>query len=286
MLPEGFIADGCWHDTTAVFLCTSSFPSDSEPMLNFILDYDLCGDLDIDGITVQQIPTPLLAYTPDSSTQFGTVYLGDTSAACPVILHSVGTNVVNITGISWQNDSGMFIIDPSTWTETINPGDSLRLSVTFVPTRVGTFSDTLVITSNANNYPVIRLFFSGTGQYVPPAIPQNLLIQTVGHDARLSWDPVSTTIYGTPITPDVYVVEYSENAGGPFYYLNFVGNAVTTFTHTGVLLYGNSGNPANHMFYRVKAVKSYRSNITEQLSHFHTSGQLTWDEVSKSLETR
>jgi hypothetical protein len=286
MLPEDFIGDNCWHDISAVFTCTTDHPSESEPMLHIIFNYGSGGDLDLDDLALEFTPTSRLTCTPATGQAFGALYLGDMSFPHVVTLRSTGSDTLNVAGVSWSNNTGMFPVDPASWPAQIVPGDSLRFSVRFVPTRTATFTDTLVITTDAANQPAIRLPFSGTGQFAAPSVPQNMLIALSDNNAVITWNPVTTTIQGTPLTPDAYVVEYSENEAGAFYYLGFTPYTSTIFTHSNVLLYGNGGNPANHMFYRVKAVKQSRAGLVDRLINFHLTSRMTWEEVSKAVEEK
>ncbi|MDZ4121310.1 MAG: Ser-Thr-rich GPI-anchored membrane family protein, partial [Candidatus Cloacimonadaceae bacterium] len=48
--------------------------------------------------------------------------------------------------------------------------------------------------------------------YVPPQAPTGVNVNTTnGIDAIITWQPVTETIYYTPITPDGYIVLYNES---------------------------------------------------------------------------
>jgi hypothetical protein len=116
--------------------------------------------------------------------------------------------------------------------------------------------------------------------YVPPAEPQGITVDTSnGTDAILSWQPVTLTIYNTPITPDGYIVLYNEtpNEDDQFYY--FLGRSFsTTYTHHDVTEF------RSQMFYRVIAYKNFRSEGIAQLEIRAKSKKLFWREVCNILQ--
>lgn len=89
---------------------------------------------------------------------------------------------------------------------------------------------------------------SFTIAYLPPRTPQNVIAQVSGtSDLIISWDAVTETIHGTPITPDGYIIRFSRTPydGSSF---NFLGSTDgTSITHYNVA--GFEGQ----MFYRVSA---------------------------------
>ena len=84
-----------------------------------------------------------------------------------------------------------------------------------------------------------------TVEYVPPAPPSDVQVDILYPDAVISWTAVDTTIFGTPITPDGYVVYYNEFQDDRYYFLAFTTN--TSHTHYNVAQF------ADQMFYRVVA---------------------------------
>ncbi len=100
--------------------------------------------------------------------------------------------------------------------------------------------------------------------YVPPAAPLGLNIDTSnGIDAVITWQPVTQTIYNTPITPDGYIVLYNESPyefDEHFYYFLWDVTAGTSFTHGGVM------RRRGEMFYRVIAYKDYNGRMADILS--------------------
>jgi hypothetical protein len=95
--------------------------------------------------------------------------------------------------------------------------------------------------------------------YVPPAAPENLSVDISNNvDAVITWDPVTQTIYGTPITPDGYIVLYNESPyeyDEHFYYFLWDVTSGTTFTHPRVAQH------RDQMYYRVVAYKDYENRL-------------------------
>ena len=95
--------------------------------------------------------------------------------------------------------------------------------------------------------------------YVPPAAPENLNVDISNNvDAVITWDPVTQTIYGTPITPDGYIVLYNESPyehDEHFYYFLWDVTSGTSFTHPRVAQH------RDQMFYRVVAYKDYENRL-------------------------
>ncbi len=141
--------------------------------------------------------------------------------------------------------------------------------------------------------------------YVPPAQPQNLVIDVSdGQNAVLSWQPVTTTIYGTPLTPDCYIIRYSgmpQSDDVPYFFLGISSDS--TFTHPNVVEF------SDFMFYQVAAWVDHEDRLAELLevlrepsspdpfSHRWEKGNsddycypmlsrepITWEELLKTVE--
>lgn len=100
--------------------------------------------------------------------------------------------------------------------------------------------------------------------YVPPAAPGNVSVDISNNvDAVITWDPVTQTIYGTPILPDGYIVLYNESPyeeNEHFYYYLWDVTTGTIFTHVGVAQH------RDQMYYRVVAYKDYDGRLTNILA--------------------
>jgi len=99
-----------------------------------------------------------------------------------------------------------------------------------------------------------------TIESVPPASPSNVQIEITGYDVLLSWCEVDTTIFGTPIDVDFYLVYGSYN---PYNDFMFVGaTSDTTFIQNYVtLLY-------DQMFYRVESFVGTREELEDYVERY------------------
>ena len=111
---------------------------------------------------------------------------------------------------------------------------------------------------------------------VPPAPPTNVLINISEEDVIISWTEVDSTIFGTPINPDGYIILHSENPYSEFNYLNFTPD--TTYTHTYVAEF------RDQMFYQVVAYINYSREQIEYLVGLNNSqDKIKWIDVKRKL---
>jgi len=119
--------------------------------------------------------------------------------------------------------------------------------------------------------------------YVPPAAPDSVSIDTSNSvDAVLSWTPVVTTIYGSPIIPDGYIVLYNETpyTDEQFYYYH--GETTNTcYTHY------NVARRRDQMFYRIVAFKDYDGRLASILScnRRDEANPRLWSDILDELKT-
>lgn len=120
--------------------------------------------------------------------------------------------------------------------------------------------------------------------YVPPATPEGVMVDISNNvDAVISWQPVSQTIYGSPIVPDGYIVLYNETPyedDDNFYYYLWDVATDTSFTHGGV---------ARHraqMYYRVVAYKDIAGRMAEILAEAKSSNntKLSFAEIKHAMQ--
>jgi PKD repeat protein len=193
---------------------------------------------------------PELIVTP-LSINIDNVYLGSQSTPSLLLCRNVGTETLNITSLAFQQANSPFQVPEYMYPIEIAEGDSSVIPITFSPLVAGLVSDSLFIFNDSMNLPIATVLLTGTGEYVPPAPPGNVNIVMNGYDAVISWDAVTQTIFGTPITPDYYLVFYNglPDPEGPYYY-HGLSNTLQ-YTHHQVGLH------ADHMFYHVIAYKYY-----------------------------
>jgi hypothetical protein len=99
--------------------------------------------------------------------------------------------------------------------------------------------------------------------YVPPAEPQGVNIDISNEvDAAITWQAVTQTIYGTPITPDGYIILYNESpyeSDEHFYYFLAMTTGLS-YTHQYVARF------REQMFYSIIAFKDYDRSLAAILA--------------------
>jgi hypothetical protein len=119
-------------------------------------------------------PNPVINVTPNTI-DFGTVNVSQSSTRTVTITNAGGAPLV-ITAIG--DPTGPFtIINKPALPVTIQPGQSIQLSVRFTPTAATVFLNSLTITSNDPGQPVATVTLIGQGAGVPvPDIQVNKLL--------------------------------------------------------------------------------------------------------------
>jgi len=197
--------------------------------------------------------TPRIELLSASSLNYGVVYLGDTSPAQTVEVKNSGTAPLTISSVSFHEASSQFALAENNLPLVVPVDGTAELQIVFIPTTNATVSDRLYINSDASNDPDLAVRLAGTGEYVPPAAVEGVEVAIVGTDAVITWLPVTETIYGTPITPDRYVVLYNETPYEDDHFYYYLDNTTElSYAHHDVALFRDA------MFYRVVAVKFYR----------------------------
>jgi hypothetical protein len=148
-----------------------------------------------------------LAVTPVSA-DFGSVTVGTSKTQSATLVASGSSVTVSSASVTDTEFSLSGIAFPVT----IPAGQSLPLTLTFVPRASGTAAATLAFSSNATNSAAENL--AGTG-VAPPQ-----------HSVDLSWDPVSAVVG--------YNVYRGSQSGGPYSKINPVLDGSTTFSDTTV----------------------------------------------------
>lgn len=236
-------------------------------------------ELKTDYITV--LPSvPEIELLSAASLHYGVVYLGDVSAVQSIEVKNSGGAPLSIDSVSFLLTGSPFALSDSSLPIVLAPDETAILNVVFAPLASGAVSDSIYIHSNADNMPVLAIGLRGTGEYVPPAAVGAPAVQILGNDAIITWEAVTETIYGSPITPDGYIVLYNETPyedENYYYFLNFVPE--TSYTHTFVALFRPS------MFYRVVAVKFYRESEREAVAGLRNGeDRITWKELKERMQ--
>ncbi len=82
----------------------------------------------------------------------------------------------------------------------------------------------------------------------PLPAPSDVVVQLIGNDMRISWQPVIGTDSSCTYGVRAYLVYFSVLGGGPYYFLNYVyGAGSTSYLHDNVVPFSPS------MFYNVTA---------------------------------
>jgi len=199
---------------------------------------------------------PQIITNPELRLDFGNVYLGSVSQPLLLWIRNTGTATLLVDAVSYHLANSPFSVQERQLPFSIAEGDSLCVHLVFTPQVAGNVADSLYIHSNAANDPTWVLGLRGSGEYVPPKPPTGLQTAMNGYDMLINWDAVTETIFDTPITPDGYLVFYNGSVDPDNEYYFFLGFTTgLSYTHYYV------GRYAQHMFYRVRAVKHYGSRI-------------------------
>jgi len=168
--------------------------------------------------------------------------------------------------------------NPTTWQwDFENDGiyDAFIQNPTHIYNAIGTYDVKLKINNETYVDSLIKEDVI-TVEYVPPAAPQNVQVNIVHPDAVISWSAVDTTIFGDPITPDGYIVLYSENEED-YFFLELVAD--TTHTHHNVAEF------RDQMFYQVVSYINYSREQIEYLEWLNNSQKkIKWIDVKRELE--
>jgi hypothetical protein len=149
---------------------------------------------------------------------------------------------------SARTSTGLFTLD-SYPTQIAKDYSTGIFQMTFNPTQQGLYADTLHIWANTDP-PHHKIPLVGESGPIPAPVTDLSISILPDLSARLTWSPVTQTIYGNPVTPDYYLIFYSEldpQVEEEWYYLTPV--VATTYTHQLVARFRNLMN------YRVVAWK-------------------------------
>jgi len=130
--------------------------------------------------------------------------------------------------------------------------DSYEQNPTYTYTQPGIYDVKLKISNETQVDSLIKYDYI-TVELVPPSPPTNMQIEISATDALLNWAEVDTTIFGTPINPDYYLISGSYDPYQDFVYIG--STADTTYTHERVGLFNDK------MFYRVRSFVGTRQEL-------------------------
>ena len=254
---------------TGVIVGAATFGTSS---INLSSSNDIC-------IAKTGLPYPLITTNMQGVVDFGNVYLETASLPFPVWIKNTGMADLVINTINVQQANSAFSIQPITLPFSIAASDSASIYLLFTPQVLGHVTDNLLVSNNSRNHPLYSLQLCGTGVFAEPMAPTNVNNQMSGYDAIITWDEVTQSVADTPIVPDFYFIYFngSPDPQGLFY---FLGRSIDTqFTHYDVA-WG-----AEHMFYRVKAIKLISRNEDMNWIDDHIRPGMTEEEVSVILRS-
>lgn len=196
---------------------------------------------------------------------FGTRYIEYDPIATDLILQNMEYFPINISSLVFQDDESPFSTNASL-PISIEPIDTCMVHLLFDPFQVGTYRDTLFIFCDADTIPSLAVSLKGRCEHIPPNAVDNLQLVITGNDANLTWDEVTTDMYGNPFDVEGYLVLYNETIGNDpedYIFLWETGNLY--YTHPDVILF------SPRQFYQVVAYKLYDDERRTLLRSF--SGQ-------------
>lgn len=224
----------------------------------------------IDMGAYECLAIPYIQITNDN-TDFGIIYVGDTSDLKKVKITNIGNSPLQIDSLIWTNGVLGFNCSFIDSAHSISHLESDTLFVWLQALTIGNLVDTLLVYNNSDNLPLFSLTYNAIVEYVPPKLPENILITQSGYDMHLTWDAVTEDIHDNPITPDCYLVLYSEDE------INYWLHGVTTSTN--YIHYRIAEFRAN-MFYHVIAYKDYgRGNLQRLIGLNGTKQKIRYEDL-------
>jgi PKD repeat protein len=137
--------------------------------------------------------------------------------------------------------------------------DSSEQSPTFTYTEAGFYDVKLKISNATQVDSLIKQDYISV-VLIPPAEPPNVQIEINDDDVSLSWTKVDSTIYGTPINIDYYLIYQSDNPNGTWTFTGATPD--TTFTHYSVAGF------IEKMFYRVQSFVGTRQELDSRIERY------------------
>ena len=215
-----------------------------------------------------------LELTSNEMLNFGSVYLGQQSEYQAVSFTNTGNVDLNLSDIHFLSEPLHFeFVDPFR-DLILPPGEADSILVRFTPQTIGALSDTLFIVNDSANNPVLKVRLNGTGQYVPPKTPENVIVVIDGNNAVISWDAVTQDIFDAPVTPDFYYIFNSQDPYGSFTFRD--ATAGLQYTHTMISYF------QPRMFYKIIAYKNYGRGGSD-ISSLGLEPGMTEEEVNMTL---
>jgi hypothetical protein len=194
--------------------------------------------------------TAIVAYEGDNPYDFGSVYLTHSSQAQTFIFRNTGVINLTIDSIDLLCPDSAFSLVEAHTPVSVPSGAIHSIELLFSPHANGVTPDSLVVLSNAENYPRFTIGLVGRGVSAPPSTVQNLQLTVLSNDVHLSWDAVTTTTDDEPLEVNRYLVLINMLPDEDhFWYL--ANTTETSYIHFG------SHQFSPNTFYRIVALVLY-----------------------------
>ncbi len=217
-----------------------------------------------------------LISSSETQVDFGAMYPGQSSFSKSISIQNFGSIDLTITQINFEDGSQGFSYDlplPCT----IEPTAEAELIIHFSTPEIGNVSDTMLLFSNASISGIYEISLTGAGTSSAPLQPQNVELTLQGKDAVVTWDAVTQNAVGQTITPDGYVILYSETPEATVDdYLFLTFTTESEFTHARVVQYSDT------MFYMVETAIDTDATRTLQRD-LETFRGIRWYDVKERL---
>lgn len=147
------------------------------------------------------------------------------------------------------------------WEWSLEDGDSSFVqNPTHIYQMAGTYDVSLTVKDENDSTDTETKIDYITIFVVPPAPPTDVQIEIYGNDVILNWSVVDTTIFGTPIDVDYYIIYQSDESNGNWQFSGATSD--TTYTHNYVAGF------IDKMFYRVEAFVGTRQELEEYVERW------------------
>ncbi len=159
------------------------------------------------------IALPRIEIVP-SSIAFGSIRIGTTSSDTLLVMSVSTGETLEVSSISSSNPA--FTASPSSFS--VLPGDSATVVVTFSPTDMVTYTDSLTIYSNDPQQPEVKVYLSGSGNPILAVSPaQNALNVPLETTISVTF---GVDISSSTIDANTFVVHgsYTGKLGGTYSY--------------------------------------------------------------------
>jgi predicted outer membrane repeat protein len=200
---------------------------------------------------------------------FGSVAVGASDSLMTTIYNRSNSP---LTIYSISSTDAHFVSSYNPADSVLAAGDTLEIWVVFAPTDSEFFSGELTVISNSITNDTITVALSGEGGLIPAPV-DDVVLQLLGSDAQICWSTVDSTLYGSPLMVDAYIIYFAENASGPFWFHGLTSD--TCYTHS------HAAQFANAMFYEVSAFIGEINGINQVVAEH--AGRISREELSAEM---